>query len=51
MKSYILEVEVKYPKILHSLHENLPLLPERMKILNARSLHTICMIKKTMLFT
>ena len=31
-KGYILEVDVKYPKKLHGLHEDLPFLPERMKI-------------------
>ena len=31
-KGYILEVDVKYPKHLHGLHEDLPFLPERMKI-------------------
>ena len=31
-KGYILEVDVKYPKNLHGLHENLPFLLERMKI-------------------
>ena len=31
-KGYILEVDVKYPKILHDLHSDLPFLPERMKI-------------------
>ena len=31
-KGYILEVGVKYPKNLHGLHEDLPFLPERMKI-------------------
>ena len=31
-KRYILEVDVKHPKKLHSLHSNLPFLPERMKI-------------------
>ena len=30
-KGYILEVDVKYPKHLHGLHENLQFLPERMK--------------------
>ena len=27
-KGYILEVDVKYPKNLHGLHEDLPFLPE-----------------------
>ena len=31
-KGYILRVDVKYPKNLHGLHEDLPFLPERMKI-------------------
>ena len=31
-KGYILEIDVKYPKNLHGLHEDLPFLPERMKI-------------------
>ena len=31
-KGYILEVDVAYPKDLHGLHEDLPFLPERMKI-------------------
>ena len=31
-KGYILEVDVKYPKRLHELHNDLPFLPERMKI-------------------
>ena len=31
-KGYILEVDVKYPKKLHGLHEDLPFLLERMKI-------------------
>ena len=29
---YILEVDVEYPKRLHNLHNDLPFLPERMKI-------------------
>ena len=31
-KGYILEADVKYSKNLHGLHEDLPFLPERMKI-------------------
>ena len=31
-KGYILEVDLKYTKNLHGLHEDLPFLPERMKI-------------------
>ena len=31
-KGYILQVDVKYPKILHDLHSDLPFLPKRMKI-------------------
>ena len=31
-KGYILEIDVEYPKTLHHLHSDLPLLPERMKI-------------------
>ena len=30
-KGYILEVDVKYPKKLHDLHSDLPLLPKRIK--------------------
>ena len=45
-KGYILGVDVKYPKNVHGLHEDLPFLPERVKMVNARSLYAICMIKK-----
>ena len=31
-KGYILKVDVKYPKKLHNLHSDLPILPKRMKI-------------------
>ena len=31
-KGYILEVDVKYPKRLHQLHNDLPFLSERMEI-------------------
>ena len=37
-KGYILEVDVKYPKDLHGLHEDLPFLPERMKIGKSKKL-------------
>ena len=32
-KGYILEVDVEYPKDLHNLHSNLPVLSERMEII------------------
>ena len=35
---YILEVDVEYPKSLHTLHSDLPFLPERMKINKCRKL-------------
>ena len=31
-EGYFLKVDVKYPENLHNLHNDLPLLPERMKI-------------------
>ena len=31
-KGYILQADLEYPKNLHSFHNNLPFLPERMKI-------------------
>ena len=31
-EGYILKIDVKYPKYLHNLHSDLPLLPERIKI-------------------
>ena len=50
-KGYILEVDVKYPKKLHYLHNDLPFLPEKMEIDKCKKLYVICIIKKTMLFT
>ena len=46
-----LEEVLKYPKRFHNLQNELPFLPERMKIKIAGSLYTICMIKTTMLRT
>ena len=37
-KRYLLEADVQYPKNLHNLHNDLPFLPERMKILNNEKL-------------
>ena len=37
-KGYILEVDVEYPKYLHDLHSDLPLLAERMKINKCKKL-------------
>ena len=50
-KGYILEVNVKYPKKIHCLHEDLPFLPERMKIGKCKKLACKLYDKKTMLFT
>ena len=49
-KGYILEVNVKYPKILHGFHSDLPFLPERMKIDKCKKLVCNLYDKKTMLF-
>ena len=37
-KSYIFEADVKYPKKLHKLHSDLPVLPERMEINKCKKL-------------
>ena len=37
---YFLEVDVQYPEKLHKLHNDLPLLPERMKIVKVEKLVT-----------
>ena len=31
-KGYLLEVDVEYPRKLHEMHNNLPFMPEKMKI-------------------
>ena len=46
----ILETDVKYPKILHGLHEDLPFLLERMKIGKCKKLVCNLYDKKSMLF-
>ena len=50
-KRHILEADVKYPENLHGLHEDLPFLPERMKIGKYNKLVCNLYDKKTMLFT
>ena len=50
-KGYILEVDVKYPKNLRGMHEDLRFLPERMKIGKCKKLVCNLYDKKTMLFT
>ena len=37
-KGYVLEVDVKYPKILHELHSDLPFLSERMEVNKCKKL-------------
>ena len=51
-EGYFLKVDVKYPENLHDLHNDLPLLPERMKIEKVEKLlGTLHDIKKNMLYT
>ena len=50
-KGHILEVNVKYSKKIHCLHEDLPFLPEIMKIGKCKKLACNLYDKKTMLFT
>ena len=50
-KGYILEVDVKYPKNLHGLYEDLPFLPKRMKVGKCKKLVCNLYDKKNMLFT
>ena len=46
-KGYMVEVDVKYPKNLHGLHEDSPFLPERMKIGKCKKLACNLYDKKT----
>ena len=48
-EGYFLEVDIPYPENLHNLHNDLLLLPERMKIVKARNL--MANLKLKMLFT
>ena len=47
-EEYFLEVDVQYPEKLHELHNDLPFLPETMKIEKAEKLVTNLMIKLNM---
>ena len=50
-EGYFLKVDVKYPENLHNLHNDLPLLPERMKIEKVEKLlGNLHDIKKNMLY-
>ena len=46
IKSYIFEVDIKYPKILHELHSNLPFLSERMEVNNCKNSFVIYSSRK-----
>ena len=48
---YFLDNDVQYPEKLHELHNNIPFLPEWLKIEKSKSLLLIYMIKLNMLFT
>ena len=50
-EGYFLEVDVQYPEKLHELHDDLPFLPERIKIEKSKSLQIIYMINLNMLLT
>ena len=50
-KGYILGVDVEHPKNLFDLHCDLPFLPERKKLKNAKSLLVTYITKKTLLCT
>ena len=50
-EGYFLEVDVQYLEKLHELHNDLPFLPERMKIEKVEKLYLIYMIKLNTLYT
>ena len=51
-EGYFLKVDIKYPENLHHLHNDLPFLPERMKIEKVEKLlGNLHDIKKNMLYT
>ena len=50
-KGCILEVDVEYPRKIFNLHYDLPFLPERNKVENAKSLIVTYIRKKTILYT
>ena len=50
-RGYIFAVDVEYPKDLYDLHNDLPFLPEKMKINKCNKLECNLYDQKTMLFT
>ena len=50
-KGYITEVDIEYPKNIHKLINDLPFLPERIKINKCNKLICTVQDKKTILFT
>ena len=45
-EGYFLEVDVQFPQKLHEFYNDLPCLPERMKIEKLKNLQPSCKIKK-----
>ena len=50
-EGYLLEVNVRYPKELHDLHNDLPFMCEKMKIKGVKSWFLTYMTRRIMLFT